>query len=171
MFKKLTIFKSISFPVIHRLLVFTRHSSRFTASSVVKFLCFITLSNILSHLTSPRPRRRLPSGDHVIILLCHLLSSQCTTFRTISTCFTVLPKLSVLPVLLLWWHHCLRLVLCSYLQLFHKNPFLCSTVSPPPPLTCNPVSKFTHRYFKCFLYLYAILFSLYSTKYIYCTAG
>jgi len=65
---------SISFPVVQRLLVFRFHSCRFTASSGVKFLCFITLSTSFPHFTSLRPRQRLPSGDHVIILLGHLLS-------------------------------------------------------------------------------------------------
>ena len=156
MFEKLTIFKSVSFPVIHRLLVFSRHSCRFPASSGVKFLFFITLSTSFPHLTSPRPRQRLPSGDHVIILLCHLLSPQCTTFRTISTS-TVLPKFFVLPVFLLWWRHFLLLVVCSSLQLFPQKSI--SVLNSFFPSTCNHVSKCTNLNFKCLLYLYAIFFS------------
>ena len=49
---------SVSFPVVHQLLVFNRHSCRFTGSSDVKFLCFITLSTYLSHYTSGHRRRR-----------------------------------------------------------------------------------------------------------------
>jgi hypothetical protein len=91
---KPSMFKSFyQFPVIHRLLEFSRHSFPFTASSGVKFVCFIILSTFFPHWTSLHPRQRLPSGDHAIILLGHLLSSQCTTFRTVSTYCTVLPKL------------------------------------------------------------------------------
>jgi len=69
----------ISFPVVHRLLVVSRHSFRSTASSDIKLLCFTTLSTSFSHFTSGRPRHRLPSGDQVIIRLGHLLSSIRTT--------------------------------------------------------------------------------------------
>jgi hypothetical protein len=65
--------------VFHLLLVFSRRRCRFIASSDVKFLCFINLSTSFSHLTSGRPRRRLPTGDQVIVHLVHLLSSMRTT--------------------------------------------------------------------------------------------
>ena len=141
---------------------------RFTASSKVKFLCFITLSASFPHLTSLRPRQRLPSALHVIILSRHLLSYQCTTFRTFSTGFTVLPKLFVLPAFLPRRHHILLLVMCSSLQLFPTYPFLCSTVSS---LACNPVAKFASRNFERFLSLYEIFVPLHSPKDIYCTAA
>jgi len=54
-------------------------SCRFTASLIVNFLSFIILSTSFSHSTSGRLRRRLPSGDQVIIRLDHLLSSMGTT--------------------------------------------------------------------------------------------
>jgi len=50
-----------------------RHSCRFTASSGVKFFCFITLSTSLSHFISGLPLLLLPSGDQVIIRLGHVI--------------------------------------------------------------------------------------------------
>ena len=46
---------TISFPVVRRLLDSSRHSCRFTASSDVKFLCFITHSPLLSHFGPSSP--------------------------------------------------------------------------------------------------------------------
>ena len=65
--------------MVHLLLVFSRHSCRFIASSDARFLCVITLSTSLSHFTSGRPRRRLPSGDQIIIRLDHLLPPKRNT--------------------------------------------------------------------------------------------
>ena len=56
----------LSFSVIYWLLVVSRHSCQFVVSSVVEFLCFITLSISFSHLTPARPHRCLFSGDQVI---------------------------------------------------------------------------------------------------------
>jgi hypothetical protein len=39
----------VSFPAVHRLPVFSRHTCRFTPSSHVKFPCFITLSISFPH--------------------------------------------------------------------------------------------------------------------------
>jgi hypothetical protein len=58
----------ISFPVVHPLLAFRPNSFRFIASSDATFLCFITLSTPSSYFTAVLPRRRLPSGDKVVIL-------------------------------------------------------------------------------------------------------
>ena len=52
---------SVSFPVVHWLLVFSRHTCPFTGSSHVEFPCFITLSLSFTHFTSGLPRPRLPS--------------------------------------------------------------------------------------------------------------
>jgi hypothetical protein len=73
------IYRSVSFPVVHHLVAFSRHSCRFTASSDINFLSFITLSTSLSHFTSGCPRHLLPSGDQVIIRLGHLFASMRTT--------------------------------------------------------------------------------------------
>jgi hypothetical protein len=65
----LYVYPSVSFSVVNWLLVLSRHSCHFIASSDVEFLCFITLSTFFSHFTSGRPRRRLLPGDHAIIRL------------------------------------------------------------------------------------------------------
>jgi len=85
--------KIISFPVVHRLPVFSCRICRFIASSDVKFLCFITLSTSLSHFTSGRPRRLLPSGRHVVIRLGHLLSSMYTTCPYHFNIFSILSRI------------------------------------------------------------------------------
>jgi len=54
-------------------------SCQFIASSDVRYLLYVTLSTF-PHVTSGRLRRRLPSGDQVIVRLGHLLSNKGTTF-------------------------------------------------------------------------------------------
>ena len=85
----------MSFPVVHRLLVFSRHTHPFTLSSHVKFPCFITLSISFPHFTSGRPR--LPPSAQYIIILGHLLSSMRTTCPYhFNILFSILSKI-VLP--------------------------------------------------------------------------
>ena len=69
----------VSFRLVHRLIIFTRHSRRFIASSDVKFPFFITPSTSVSQFASGRPRLRLPSGELFSIRLGHLLTSMRTT--------------------------------------------------------------------------------------------
>jgi hypothetical protein len=72
------------------------HSCWFTASSGVKFFCFITLSTSVSYFISGLPLLLLASSDQVIICLGHLLSSMHVN-ATILTCyFPFFPKLFVL---------------------------------------------------------------------------
>lgn len=88
-----------------------RHSFRFTASSDVKFLCFMTLSTSFSHFTSDHLRRSLPSVGDVIIRLGHLgvliISSSfffpnhfCYPHFSPITSFLTFNSLEVLAVLL-----------------------------------------------------------------------
>ena len=69
------IYLSISFPVVHWLLV---SQSRQLLVYWVVGVMLHNLLNFLSHFTSDHPDHRLPSIDHVIIWLGHLLSSMCT---------------------------------------------------------------------------------------------
>ena len=83
---------SISFLVIHQLLVCSRHSCQFVMSSAVEFLCYITLSTSFSHFTSGHPWHLSPS-DQVIICLGHLLSSMHCVHTISKCCFPVSPKM------------------------------------------------------------------------------
>ena len=67
---------SQSFPVFHQLLVFSCYSCQFTASSEVKFFCFITLSTSFFRLYFGSSSRY-----QVIIQLGHLLSSMLIIHR------------------------------------------------------------------------------------------
>ena len=91
----ISIYLSISFTMIHQLLVFSCHSCQFIILSDVEFLFFITPSTYFSHYTSGCPRH-LPSSDQVIICLGHLLSSMLSAHTISKCCFPVSPKLFVL---------------------------------------------------------------------------
>lgn len=91
---------SISFTMIHQLLVSSRHSCQFIMLPDIEFLCFITLSTYFSHYTSGRPCH-LPSSDQVIICLGHLLSSMCNVHTISKCCFPISPKLFVLYIFFL----------------------------------------------------------------------
>jgi len=148
---------SVRFPVVHRLLVFSRHIWPFTTSPDVKFLCFRTLSISFSHFTSGRPRRHILPGDQIIILLGHLWSSvrflqNCLCY-SIFFLITELLSFSILEVL------------TAPLQKLYLYLYLIAFV------TSNPMSKFPNRHWVCFLSLYKILVSLYLRPYIYSKVG
>ena len=86
---------SICFPVIYVLPVSSRHICRFTPSSYLKFLSFITLS-IPFPASGLYRRRRPPSGDQVIIREGHLLSCMRATCPCHFNVFSLLSKI-VLP--------------------------------------------------------------------------
>ena len=159
---------SISFPVVHLLLPFSRYSCRFIASS-------------LNSSASSPSQLPFPTFLQVVIVVVFLPVARSLfayaicyppwvlRVRIVSTCCCpVFPKLFVLPTFFVWWLHFLLLVVWRSLQLFSKNQFLYLTTFS---LTCNPVSKFPTRNLICLLSLYKLFFSLYSSKYIYSSVG
>ena len=118
--------KPLSFPVIYRLPVVSRHSCRFVVSSAVKFLCFIALSVSSSHFISGCHRRRLPPSEQVVSRLCPLLSSmhiECS--YNFNTLFFSLSRILCVTWIFLWWLNFLLLIVWRSCSSSPKNPFKC----------------------------------------------
>ena len=154
----------VSFPVVYRLLVFSRHSCWFIAFVrwPISLLCNC-LSTSLAHFTLGCPHHCLAASDQVIIHLGHLLSSMHTMFPYhFNILFSIFSKVVyVTPILSLI--HFLLFVVWRSLQLFSKNPFLYLTVFT---LTCNIVSKFPNCNLKCFLSLENICVFVFTEIYL-----
>ena len=97
---KCNFYLSISFSVVHRLLVLSRFSpySPVYWTSDFKFI-FIILSNSFSRFISGRRRRRrrLPGSDHFNIRLDHQLSSMRTTCPYHFNIFPVVHRMRIIP--------------------------------------------------------------------------
>jgi hypothetical protein len=94
----------ISFPVLHRLLVLSRfrHSCRFTASSGVKFFCFITLSTLLYR----NGNNSSCYCENVHILLSNILQQSQPLLGYVISCFcwSILSVTGLIFVVLIFKH-------------------------------------------------------------------
>jgi len=127
MYQHFLYLKNIYIWVFHRLLVFSRQTGPFTASSDVKFPWFITLSIFFPHYTRVvLVLFSLPVTSTLLFWPSALLHAYYVSIPFLHIVFHSLQE-CVTPIFL-WLLHFLLLVVWRYLQLLSKNPFLYLTV-------------------------------------------